>query len=220
MADPLPRELWLEPVLERHLVQVTAPDELWNRIRRPAQAISAPTPSRVLPRKSLSLALAATALAAVAAWSLVASHDEPPGGTLAIEALSRETDDLELRSGVASEIRTWVKTKTGLDLPLPTTTSPAVLVSGVCGMRGDASGVEVAYRVRGHKAALIVSRATRDARADGKHRFLRCDSTSGVRVSTWTMRGQLYTLAYASPGDSRDECLLCHAGPPALALSN
>jgi len=78
----------------------------------------------------------------------------------------------------------------------------------------------VAYRVSGHNAALLVSKADPAISGDGRHRFLKCESTGGTRVSSWVMRGQLYTLAYAAPGDLRDECLLCHNGTVSMTAAN
>jgi hypothetical protein len=198
---------WLQPDLERHLAPVSAPDELWNRIQRPR-----PTPQ---PRRPV-LVFAAAALAIAAVWAALPKQVVSDQAE-AIQALNREPENLDLRADTVTEIRAWVKSKTGLDLPLPSATSQAVQLTGVCGVKNRTA---IAYRVRGHNAALLVSKVSPAFAVDGKHRFLKCESVGGSRVSSWTMRGQLYTLAYASTTDPRDECLLCHAGPQQLPLAN
>lgn len=208
-------QLWLEPVLERHLVEVSAPDELWNRVRNPIAS------QPVLVARTPLLALAAAVmLMAGAVWTLLPlrSH-QASREALAIEALARNPEDLDLRSETVPEIRAWVKSRTGLDLPLPARTAKAVRLAGACAVNLGTAGVEVSYRVSGRNAVLLVSKATA-AEAQEKHRFLKCESIGNRRVSSWTMRGQLYTLAVAAIGDARDECLLCHAGAQQLTLSN
>lgn len=192
MHNPHPYDLWLEPVLDRHLGRVNAPPELWGRVRN-----AAAQPAKKSANVRLRL-LTAAALAAAALWGF----------------LPRRTVT-EFRSDTATEIRAWVKMRTGLDVPLPNRPSPAVQLTGACEVGRDTPAIEVAvsYRVRGHPASLHVSKlnVAPDAPPEGgKHRFLKCESVGGERVSSWTMRGQLYTLAYAAPGESRDECLLCH----------
>jgi hypothetical protein len=201
--------LWLEPVLERHLVQVAAPEALWHRIQNPGTRKAEGRRSKML------LVPVAAALAVVAAWTWLPRHS---WGTLsdrelAVQALNREPEDLDLRSDTVTEIRTWVKSRTGLDLPLPARTADTVRLTGVCAVKGGVPAVEVSYRVKGRHAALLVSKAGPAALgAAGNHRFLKCESIGGTRVSSWTMRGQLYTLAYSAHGDAREECLLCHNG--------
>jgi hypothetical protein len=197
------------------LQPVSAPDELWDRLQRPrVHPHGQKTHSGVAPLAMLAVAT----LAAMAVWGFfprsAKSTDE-----LAIEALNRAPETLELQSGALPEIRAWVKTRTGLDLPLPSEASRAVRLQGVCAVRGG-SAIEVAYRVSGHNAALLVSKAGPETTGNGKHRFLKCESTGGVRVSSWIMRGQLYTLAYSAPGDLRDECQLCHAVAGQRILAN
>jgi hypothetical protein len=174
------------------------------------------------------MAAAAAALLAATTWRLVPRHssEEISREALVMEALSGEPEVLDLRSDTVSEIRTWVKSRTGLDLPLPANTAPTVRLAGVCAVKGGgAPAFRVAYRVGGRKAELLVSKASPAESGDGRHRFLKCESNGNARVSSWTMRGQLYTLAYATmPGtasaESREECLLCHAGPRHLTFSN
>jgi hypothetical protein len=142
--------------------------------------------------------------AAFAYWHRPASRE-----ALALAALQQDPQDLEMRSGTAGEIRTWVKRKTGLDLPLPESAPECIRMSGACSVKGARPMVEVAYRMNGRKAVMLVSKAA-GLPDDTRHRFLKSESVSGARVSSWVMRGQLYTLAFAGGGDAREECRLCH----------
>jgi len=214
VRDHYSNETWLEPALARNLGQVSAPDELWLRIQNP----------RVAPaRKPITLRtvdlMIVSALLAVVVWGFFPRRALSPQ-ELAIQALERGPENLELESGAVSEIRAWVRKRTGLDLPLPSATSASVRLKGVCAVKGGAPTIEVAYRVSGHNAALLVSKASPAIAGDTRHRFLKCESTGGIRVSSWIMRGQLYTLAYSAPGDLRDECLLCHAAAVSMTALN
>jgi len=202
VAEPYQSETWLTPVLSRDLRQVAAPDDLWRKMQQPRVA----RVRKQIGLRTTDLMLVCTLLA-MAVWGIFPRRALSPQ-SLAIAALNRGPEDLDLQSDTVSEIRAWVKTRTGLDLPLPAETSQMVRLKGVCAVKG---GFEVSYRVSGHNAALLVSKASSAMPADTRHRFLKCESTAGTRVSSWIMHGQLYTLAYASPGDSRDECQLCHA---------
>lgn len=215
-----PPEHTLDRLLESHLGPVSAPDHLWDLVQHPPARQSSP-------HLRTSVLLLAAALLAAAAWIFLLNRTNQPLSRqdLAIQALAHEPEDLELRTDTVTEIRTWVKSKTGLDIPLPAATSQAVQMTGVCAVKGGAPAVEVSYRVGGHNAALVVSKAGLMSSVGPKHRFLKCESIGSTRVSSWTMRGQLYTLAYASPGEvalggSQDECLLCHSAARQLTLSN
>lgn len=80
---------WIEPVLDRNLRPLAAPEELWDRVRNPQ-------PRKAAPHWKLAFALV---LAVATAWAL---HPR---------AASFESDR-------AGEIREWVKARTGLDVPL------------------------------------------------------------------------------------------------------
>jgi hypothetical protein len=210
-------DMWLEPVMERHLKQVAAPDELWRRVRNP-EALRPRTP-RWNPVVCLQ---AVTLLAALIYIPFFVYRNRPLSReALAVEALHHGPQDLELQSATVGEIRGWVKAKTGLDIPLPESAPECVRMSGACSMKGGGAMVEVAYRMNGRNAVMLVSRApATGAPDDARHRFLKSQSIGGTRVSSWVMRGQLYTLAFAGVGDARDECRLCHDGAQAGMLAN
>jgi hypothetical protein len=164
--------------------------------------------------------VAAVALMACAAWVLRARHTTDLT-SVALQTLTREVRDLDFRTDEVDGIRGWVLRRTGLEIPLPERTARGVRLTGVCAVKGGGvPGVAVAFCVRGRNAALVVSKASSDAPGGMKHRFLKSVQTGGARVSSWTMHGQLYTLAYAAAADARDECLLCHSEAQHLALAN
>ena len=192
-------DTWLRPELERHLRQVAAPEELWERIQRPRAEEGR---MRIAPL----VWLAAATVTAAAVWGFFPRTE------------GRER--MDLRAGTYPEIRAWVKAQTGMDLPLPSEAPRAVRVRSVCAVRGGSPAVEVAYRVDGRDAMLSVAKAGPELSGEARHRFLKCESPKGPRVSRWVMRGQVYTLAFSSPGELRDECLLCHAAAGPLTVAN
>lgn len=210
-----PDEAWLEPVLERHLGRVTAPEGLWDRVHNPAVRRSGNSTRR------LAWASAAALFAlVVAAWGLRASRGSAfANEALAVQALTRGPEHLQFRSNSAMEIRSWVKTRTGIDIPFPpeTSSSKIVRLNGACAAGGT---VEVAYRVGDQNATLIVTKAKSAPPGEDRHRFLSGGYYQGRSVSSWVMRGQLYTIAYAVTGDFRTACLLCHAGAQSLTALN
>jgi hypothetical protein len=210
VREPYPEETWLAPGLVRNLEPVSAPDELWRRIQHP-RVVRVQKPAAWLP-----VAVVPVVILIALVWGFL-PHRTLSARALAIQALDRGPENLELQSETSSDIRAWVKTRTGLELPLPSETSRMVRLKGVCAVKG---GVQVAYRVSGHNAALVVSKASQEMNGDGKHRFVKCESSGSTRVSSWIMRGQLYTLAYSAPGNLRDECLLCHAEVGSLTAVN
>jgi hypothetical protein len=178
----------LEPVLARHLGPVAAPDELWDRIQNP------PVPRSRSSNSSLAWALVAALLVGAGMWGF------------------RPRPNVEFRSDNGPKIRAWVKASTGLDIPLPAETAPSVRLSGASEAQGTA---EVAFQIGGHDATLRVSKVSL-AVPDGRHRFLSSESRNGVTISSWTMRGQLYTAMCTNPGGFRVACVLCHAGATPL----
>lgn len=162
---------WFEPVLAHQLDRVGAPEELWERVRNPRVP-------RVATRKRVHMGVNAARVGACATILLIV--------WLFVGRTS-------VRSGDAGEIRAFVKSKAGIDLPLRA--RPAgVRLTGATWAKGS---VEIAYSVGSRDGRLTV---------DGRH--LRADS----RVFTWSMGGHTYTLACATPEDLKVACNLCHIG--------
>jgi len=196
----------VEDILERHLGPVTAPGELWDRIQTP----SAPRPQPGFRLAWRKLAWTAAALLAVA--GVVSSFRTPyltaANEAAALQALARGPGDLEFQSGKAGEIRAWIRTGTGMDVPLPDTSSPQVRLEGA--RLASAGTVEIAYEVGGQRAALLVSKGAVSGPAKARHGELNRDSLQSRQTYSWTLSGQQYTLACSAPGELQAACQLCH----------
>jgi len=205
------RNDWNEPELSRHLGPVKAPDELWDRVHG-TQTVHQLRPSRGM---TWQWAAAALATVAVVAGITVWQNRELSGEERAVRALSRTPEQLEFRSENLAEVRTWVKTGTGLDVPMPGNTSPAVRMIGARVNRAGVPTAEIAYRVGDADVSLVVSKIPLEG--DGRHQFVKSGSYHGSSFQSWTMRGQMYTIASA---DAKVGCLLCHStGAPRTSVN-
>jgi len=108
----------------------------------------------------------------------------------------------EMRSGDAARIREWVQLHTGLNVPLEASTALRLV-----GAKGTEGRAEIACRVGDRDVKLVVSRARAGVVEASAHQTYK-----GGKAVSWTMRGQLYTLACATPEDLQVACMLCHAG--------
>ncbi len=151
------KENWIENLLDRELRPMAAPDELWDRIHRPQ-------PAPIL-RWRLAFALV---IAVATAWAL---HPRA----------------VAIQSERASEIHDWVKSRTGLDVPLAPSSSVKL-----CGARVSGHSAEIQFRTGVHDATLLVAKADHAA------------ATHEFSSNSWTLRGQTYSSA------DRTACLLCH----------
>jgi hypothetical protein len=207
---------WNEPELRRHLSPVQAPDELWDRVQ------GADSSQRVYALRSRKQAgsvwqwaAAALATVAIAAGITVWQNRAISGEERAVRALSRTPDQLDFRSENLTEVRTWVKSGTGLDVPMPGQTSPAVRMIGALVNKAGVPTAEIAYRVGDADVSLVVSRIPQEG--DGRHQFVKSGSYHGSSFQSWTMRGQMYTIASA---DAKVGCLLCHStGAPRTSVN-
>jgi hypothetical protein len=205
-----------ESELRRHLGPVKAPEELWDRVHG-AHVVTRVV--EVRPSRGMTWQWAAAALATVAvvAGITVWQNRNLSGEERAVRALSRTPEQLQFRSTDLSELRAWVKTDTGLDVPLPVHTSSSVeLVGAYVSRKGSTPTAEISYRVGGMDATLVVSKIPMDG--DGRHAFVKSGSYHGSSFQSWTMRGQMYTIASA---DAKVGCLLCHStgAPPRTSVN-
>jgi len=205
-----------EPELARHLGPVKAPDQLWDRVQGAASAGRSVSSVRTgqtgwNPAWGWVSAAALVALAAgLTVWLNREPSREMTSEQIAVRALSRTPDQLQFRSPDLSELRAWVKNDTGMDVPLPVRTASSVQMVGAYVSRKKTTTAEISYRVDGTNVALVVSKIP--AQGDGRHAFVKGGSYHGANFQSWTMRGQMYTIASA---DARVGCLLCHsAGAP------
>ena len=167
----------IEDVLRQHLGPVSAPPELWDRVQRGSPR---PSPSRFHVWATAAAMLAVT----VTGW-----------------ALWKASSPMEIHSASANEVRAWVLSNAGLDVPLPAQPSSLVEILGASIDRAGKLIARISYKAGGAEATLSV---TKDDSGDAPHRG---DSLS----SNWTMKGQSYTLAVAAPADLKAACLLCHS---------
>jgi hypothetical protein len=205
---------WNEPELKRHLGPVQAPEELWDRVH------SAPVVTHVVrlrPERGMAWqwVAAAAATVAIVAGITVWQNRDISGEERAVRALSRTPEHLEFRSENLTDVRAWVKSGTGLDVPLPGQTSPAVRMIGAHVSRASVPTAEISYRVGDADATLVVSKIPMEG--DGRHAFVKSGSYHGTSFQSWTMHGQMYTIAAA---DARVGCLLCHStGAPRTSVN-
>src|SRR5207244_1248109 len=98
-------EMSIEPILAQKLRRVAAPEELWERIQSPRHN-QAPRDQHRFSGEKLAWALVAAMLVAVLVWGFPSHRD------------------LAIRSADAAQIRKWVKTNAGVDVPLLADSSP------------------------------------------------------------------------------------------------
>jgi hypothetical protein len=163
------------------LVRVEAPAELWERVRgsqAEACATGQPKWHRLQP---VAFVLSAAVLAAVFFFPRALHSSDP------------------------SQIRAWVRSKAGIDVPLPAKLAPSVRL--VSARMKDRTTAQVDYQVNGREALLLVSLASAAVAGDGRHRIL----SRGSNRSSWTMRGLVYTVLCPSGEVSQVACQLCHS---------
>jgi hypothetical protein len=174
MADnqkPRVEQKWIEQELEQSLRRVAAPDALWDRLQRPE-----PARSRVQARFM--------ALATVPVVMLVAL----------LGLHTRSGPAVQFRSSDPVEVQAWVKSKTGLDVPMH-----GAKLAGASLVPGGVSGAAVEITYRGDGAMKLMVSAGRAA--TGK-------IPAGLQ---WTAGGLNYQLACADQQDLK-ACALCHVG--------
>ena len=132
----------LEPELQRGLREVTAPQELWDRIQTHKAAATRRD------NRPLVWAMAATVMLITFGLSVV-QHNNVDFPVLAGD-----------RCQNPAQLRAWVRAKTGLDLPLRADSSPSPSIQLIGAQMVDGTlGVKIAYRTGNHDAVLLVSRA-------------------------------------------------------------
>src|SRR3954447_3306524 len=96
-------DCWLHRALRRHLGRVAAPDELWDRVMLPQVQSLGPRNWRGVWVLAAASALAVSVFAAT--WGYV-------------PRLGSGKARMEFQSANGSDIRTWIRNRTGLDIPL------------------------------------------------------------------------------------------------------
>ncbi len=129
---------WIEQELERSLRQVSAPEELWERIQ-------SPLPERARIRTRF---MAWATVPVVMFVALLGSHP-------------RSKPANQFDSHDPAEIRAWVQANTGLDVPLHDGNLAGANVI-------SAHTARIAYRISGRNVSLLVSDAAPSVRRDTK----------------------------------------------------
>jgi hypothetical protein len=116
------------------------------------------------------------------------------------------TPRIEFKSNQISEVRRWIRSRTGIDIPLLMQSDASVEMMGAS--IAETGAVEVRYRVGGQQASLLVSRF---GGVSAEHRHLSGDSLPYATTVSWSTGQQSYTLAVERAGGMRAACVVCHA---------
>jgi hypothetical protein len=171
----------LDLELQRQLQRVSAPQELWRRIQTG-------TRTKGVPRVR---------------WHLWASAAT---AALVLFFLMRGTaDKLDFRSNDPEQIRAWVQSHAGIDVPL--VSGRFVRFIGVALLPDSRHAVCVSYRVGGNKGKLVIAGG---GSGGPKHTSMRYLSYGGAHILAWVAAGQSYAIA-APPENLQLTCALCHA---------
>jgi hypothetical protein len=184
----------IEELLERHLAPVPAPRELWTRVQAPVATASRP----VFRKLAWSVAALLMFAGVVSSFRTQIKNND----SAALQALARPAGDLEFRSEKAAEIRAWIRTNAGIDVPLPE--NPQVHLIGASRTAG---AVEIEYLIGDQRADLVISEAPL---TKTKHGQLTRESLASLQTYSWTRDGVQYTLACSAPGELQAACSLCH----------
>lgn len=175
---------WLERKLRRDLQRVPAPGGLWDLVMLPRpDAPQPPTRRRTLPWLLAAASVAVASVVAVA-WGYY-PHAQ-----------------VDFRSHQTSVVRDWIRSRTGIDVPLAAQPDSGIEMIQV--NLGHSGIVEVRYRAAGRDASLTVGRAT----AARSHREVA--NIHGATTASWTAGQHSFTLSVQHPGDMRAACLVCH----------
>lgn len=206
------RELGL--ILSRNLYRVPAPEELWLRIQdpRPAGSPAISAGNRLLVAVALSVGVLACGFLAIRVLNAA--------NPILKEAFAGAAGNVEFQSNQPARIRQWVNAQAGIDIPLSAAPPSTVQLIGASVRRGASPEAAVAYRVNNRDAVLLVAKSDTALRYGAGHGPITSKQVKDLQVSSWTMRGHSYTLAYAASGDLRGACGICHSdGEPLTALN-
>jgi hypothetical protein len=184
---------WLGPVLRRGLERVPAPHGLWDRIVLPRMEVGPSSNYRFIWILAAASAFMLSVLTMARGYHLGHSGNDGLGIRM------------QLASANVSEIRTWVRNRTGLDLPLRNPSSAAVRMVGASVQEGG--DVEVRFRAANQDAVMTVSRSRREF---PDHTYISGKSVANLKTISWSAADGAYTLALHSD-DLRAACLVCHA---------
>jgi hypothetical protein len=187
----------LDLELRRQLLAVPAPKELWSRVQTGVRTKSVPRIRWVL------WASAATAAIALCYVGL-GSDSTPYVAKVASRELAAGSEMLDFRSRDPDDIRAWVQSHAGIDIPLAS--GRFVQFIGVALRKGSCCAVCVSYRVGGKEGKLVVARG---GFGGPKHTSMRHLSYGGANIMMWVAGGQTYAIA--GPVENLQvSCAICH----------
>ena len=204
----------LDPVLKKHLGRVEAPANLWNHVRGHVAI------RRTWVSWGAWATVAAALVVSAGGWTLLQQLRTPQSmEAQAVAALNQGARDLGLQTESAGEVRNWVKKSSGIDIPLPPKHTAMVRIIGASITTDRNPIAQVSYQVGEYRAALLVTKDPTGKTTYPHHEARDSDPYETARVSSWSMKGQSYTLAWSAPGEARVACLLCHGTEPAVGVS-
>jgi hypothetical protein len=130
-----------------------------------------------------------------------------------LRVLADPSSGVSIASDDPMKIRDWVKSRSSIEVEIPSTRSEAIRLLGakLVQLRGSLVAA-IAYRVGADSATLVVTKAACcNADAGSRHLFSKAGTAGGTALVSWEMRDQAYTIAYAGSGALHGACQLCHA---------
>jgi hypothetical protein len=108
---------------------------------------------------------------------------------------------VEFKSSQVSEVRDWIRNRTGIDIPFAPADPRVKMIAASVGHTG---AVEVRYRAAGREALLTAGH--RDV--GRSHREI--GEIEHATSVSWNAGRETYTLSVQRVGDMRMACLVCH----------
>ena len=184
---------WLKPVLRDGLKRVSTPPELWDRVVLPRVVEAAPQPrTRFVWMLAVASAMTAALLAIV--WGYKPAH----AGTM--------NHRTEFKSNQVSDVRSWVRNRTGVDLPLLIDADARIEVKSAS--ISEDGRIEVRYRAGDQDAMLLVTAPRKDL---AKHGDITQAALEQATTVSWNMGERMYTLAVERAPGLRAACVACHS---------
>ncbi len=207
----------LQAGLRTHLARQQAPEALWGQVRQrmARNQVRTSDAEAGLPLFRLGPVLAVAAALLVAVGGYFALHQTQTLETIATSALEYRPEQLDFQSSDAEAIRRWLIEETGVDVPLPPQHNDMVRLLGANAVPSPtvsgAKIAEISYRVGDQGASLIVAN---DPSANPVYPMHQAAEVAdrAARVTSWSLAGQNFAVAWTEQGAMEAACLLCHQG--------